>query len=71
MAHAYRRTKYKYHSLVNSYRTVVHTIIKMPVWFFFAYIFLRKKYLRQLQPSIDFDFCILSSSGDVVYKERW
>ena len=23
------------------------------------------------QPSIDFDFCNLSSSGDVVYKEHW
>ena len=23
------------------------------------------------QPSIDFDFCNLSSSGDVLYKERW
>ena len=29
----------------------------------------RKKYLRQ--PSIDFDFCNISSSCDVVYKERW
>jgi hypothetical protein len=30
---------------------------------------LRKKYLRQ--PSIDFDFCNISSSCDVVYKGRW
>jgi hypothetical protein len=30
--------------------------------------FFRKNYLRQ--PSIDFDICTLSSSGDVVYKER-
>jgi hypothetical protein len=29
----------------------------------------RKKYLRQ--PSIDFDFCNISSSCDVVYKGRW
>ena len=29
----------------------------------------RKKYLRQ-QPSIDFDFCNISSSCDVVYKGR-
>jgi hypothetical protein len=36
--------------------------------FFLTYNFFRKKYLRQ--PSIDFDFCNLSSSGDVVYKER-
>jgi hypothetical protein len=36
---------------------------------FLTYIFFRKKCLRQ--PSIDFDFCNLSSSGDVVYKERW
>jgi hypothetical protein len=28
-----------------------------------------KKYLRQ--PSIDFDFCNISSSCDVVYKGRW
>ena len=28
----------------------------------------RKKYLRQ--PSIDFDFCNISSSCDVVYKGR-
>ena len=28
-----------------------------------------KKYLRQ--PSIDFHFCNISSSCDVVYKERW
>ena len=28
-----------------------------------------KKYLRQ--PSIDFDFCNISSFCDVVYKERW
>jgi hypothetical protein len=28
----------------------------------------KKKYLRQ--PSIDFDFCNLSFSGDVVYRER-
>ena len=30
--------------------------------------FFREKYLRQ--PSIDFGFCNLSSSGDVAYKER-
>ena len=30
---------------------------------------IRKKYLRQ--PSIDFDFCNISSSCDVVYKGRW
>jgi hypothetical protein len=30
---------------------------------------IRKKYLRQ--PSIDFDFFIVSSSCDVVYRERW
>jgi len=36
---------------------------------FFEIYFFRKKYLRQL--SIDFEFCNLSSSGDVVYKERW
>jgi hypothetical protein len=29
----------------------------------------RKKYLRQ--PSIDFDFCNISSSCDAVYKGRW
>ena len=29
----------------------------------------RKKYLRQ--PSIDFEFCNISSSCDVVYKGRW
>jgi hypothetical protein len=29
----------------------------------------RKKYLRQ--PSIDFDFCNISSSCDVVYKGHW
>ena len=29
----------------------------------------RKKYLRQ--PSIDFHFCNISSSCDVVYKGRW
>jgi hypothetical protein len=29
----------------------------------------RKKYLRQ--PSIDFDFCNISSSCEVVYKGRW
>ena len=29
----------------------------------------RNKYLRQ--PSIDFDFCNISSSCDVVYKGRW
>jgi hypothetical protein len=29
----------------------------------------RKKYLRQ--PSIDFDFCNISSSCNVVYKGRW
>ena len=29
----------------------------------------RKKYLRQ--PSIDFDFCNVSSSCDVVYRGRW
>ena len=28
-----------------------------------------KKYLRQ--PSIDFDFCNISSSCDVVYKGHW
>jgi hypothetical protein len=30
---------------------------------------IRNKYLRQ--PSIDFDFCNISSSCDVVYKGRW
>ena len=30
---------------------------------------IRKKYLRQ--PSIDFHFCNISSSCDVVYKGRW
>ena len=35
---------------------------------FLDIIFFLKKYLRQT--SIDFDFCNLSSSGDVVYKER-
>ena len=30
--------------------------------------FFRNKYLRQ--PSIDFDFCNISSSCDVVYKGR-
>ena len=35
---------------------------------FFTYIFLLKKYFRQ--PYIDFDFCNLSSSGGIVYKER-
>ena len=35
----------------------------------FDLYFFRKQYLRQ--PSIDFDFCNLSSSGDVVYKECW
>ena len=30
---------------------------------------IRKKYLRQ--PSIDFDFCNISSSCDVVNKGRW
>ena len=29
----------------------------------------QNKYLRQ--PSIDFDFCNISSSSDVVYKGRW
>ena len=29
----------------------------------------RKKYLKQ--PFIDFDFCNISSSCDVVYKGRW
>jgi len=51
-----------------SYRTVGHTNIKMPV-LFLTYIFSPKKYLRH--PSIDFDFCNLLSSGDVVYKECW
>ena len=32
-------------------------------------IFFPNKYLRQ--PSIDFDFCNISSSCDVVYKGRW
>ena len=31
-------------------------------------VLFRKKYLRQ--PSIDFDFCNISSSYDVVYKGR-
>ena len=48
--------------------TVVHSNIKILELFFEIYFF-RKNYLRQ--PSIDFDFCNLSSSGDVVYKERW
>ena len=30
---------------------------------------IRNKYLRQ--PTIDFDFCNISSSCDVVYKRRW
>ena len=51
-----------------SYRTVVHTNIKMPV-LFFTYIFFPNKYLRQ--SSMDFDFWNLTSSGDIVYKERW
>ena len=48
--------------------TVVHTSIKFSNCFL-TYNFFRKKCLRQ--PSIDFDFSNLSSSGDVVYKERW
>jgi len=32
-------------------------------------IFFRNKYLKQ--PSIDIDFCKLTSSRDVVYKVRW
>ena len=39
---------------------------KMPV-LFYTYIFFRNKYLRQ--PSMDFDFWNLASSGDVVYKD--
>ena len=58
------------HRLLRSqttYRTVVHTKIKFSNCFL-TYNFFRIKYLRQ--PSIDFDLCNLSSSGDVVYKER-
>jgi hypothetical protein len=45
----------------------VHSNIKILELFLEIYFF-RINYLRQ--PSIDFDFCNLSSSGDVVYKER-
>ena len=53
--------------LQRTYRTVVHTNIK--ILDFLTYNLFRIKYLRQ--PSINFDFCNLSSSGDIVYKDRW
>ena len=40
----------------------------MPVLFLSIYFF-PNKYLRQ--PSMDFDFWNLTSSGDIVYKEHW
>jgi hypothetical protein len=53
--------------LQRTYRTVVHTNIK--ILDFLTYNLFRTKYLRQ--PFINFDFCNLSSSGDIVYKDRW
>jgi hypothetical protein len=44
-----------------SWRTVVHTNVKILELFLDIYFF----------STIDFDFCNLSSSGDVIYKERW
>jgi hypothetical protein len=43
-----------------------HKIFWLVSWHTISFL---KKYLRQL--SIDFDICNLSSSGDIVYKERW
>ena len=45
----------------------MHTDIK--ILDFLTYNFFRTKYLRQR--SINFDICNLSSSGDIVYKDRW
>jgi len=50
------------------YRTVVHTN-KIILELVLDINLFRNKYLRQ--PSIDVDVYHLSSSGDVVYKERW
>ena len=38
---------------------------------FFTYYFFLKTEKRQRQPSNKCNFCNLSSSSDVVYKERW
>ena len=53
--------------LQTTYRAVVQTSIT--ILDFLTYNFFQTKYLRQ--PFLDFDFCNLSFSGDVVYKERW
>ena len=53
-----------------SYRTVVHTNIKMLVLFVSRHIiFFRQKNIKNNHLSTD--FCNLSSADDVVYKERW
>jgi len=51
-----------------SYRIVVHTNIDILELLHDLKLF-PEKYIRQ--PSIDFDVCNLSSSVDVIYKERW
>ena len=69
-----RNTPLKKHMLLRhrllglqaTHKSVVHTNIKILELFLDIF---RKKYLRQ--PSIDFDLCNLSPSGDVVYKGRW
>ena len=57
------------HIYIYSYRTVVHTNIKQMPILFFTYIFFGNKCLRQ--PSMNFRFWNLTSSGDVVYKKCW
>jgi hypothetical protein len=52
---------------MDSYRIVVHNKHNNSR-IVFTDIF-RTKYL--IQPFMDFDFWNLTSSGDVVYKERW
>jgi len=54
-----------------AYWAVVHANIKMPVLLLDIYFFPEKILKTTIDASIDFDFCNLSSSGDVVYKERW
>ena len=66
----------------NSHMRIDEQIINIiPKWFHVLYkhtnarfasrhiFFSRNKYLKQ--PFINFNFCNLSSSGDVVYKEGW